>query len=65
MRQLFAVSSAASQRVNLSWKGFAMRGSEALGNPDGWGLAYADGNDVHLVREPSPAADSPFVAFLG
>ena len=42
-----------------------MRGSEALGNPDGWGVAHADGHDVHLVREPSPAADSPFVSFLG
>ena len=37
MCQLFAVSSAAALRTSLSWEGFAMRGSAALGNPDGWG----------------------------
>lgn len=65
MCQLLAVSTAAAVRTRLSWDGFAMRGSEATGNLDGWGVAYADGKDVHLSREPSPAADSPLVKFLG
>lgn len=65
MCQLFAVSSAVPLRTSLSWEGFALRGSEALGNPDGWGVAHAEGNDIQLSREPSPAADSPLVAFLG
>lgn len=41
-----------------------MRGSEEGGNPDGWGVAYYEGADVMLLREPVPAAGSPMVKFL-
>ncbi len=41
-----------------------MRGSEEGGNPDGWGVAYFEGVDVMLLREPVPAAKSPMVQFL-
>jgi glutamine amidotransferase len=51
--------------MSLSWERFAMRGSDAGGNPDGWGVAYADGCEVQLMREPSPAVDSELVALLG
>ena len=41
-----------------------MRGSQEGGNPDGWGVAYFEGSDVTLLREPTPAAGSPMVKFL-
>ena len=41
-----------------------MRGSDVSGNPDGWGVAYMDDADAQLIREPAPAATSPYVAFL-
>ena len=41
-----------------------MRGSQQGGNPDGWGVAYYEGVDVLLLREPAPAAESPMVQFL-
>jgi len=41
-----------------------MRGSQVGGNPDGWGVAYYQGADVTLLREPVPAAKSPMVQFL-
>lgn len=64
MCQLLGISSAAPVRVSFNWGRFAMRGSEAAGNPDGWGVAYSEGTDVRVLREPSPAADSDLVAFL-
>jgi glutamine amidotransferase len=42
-----------------------MRGSDIGGNPDGWGVAFFDGVDATLLREPTPAAESPMVQFLG
>lgn len=51
--------------MRFSWDRFVLRGSAAGGNPDGWGVAYADASDVRILREPMPAADSPLVGFLG
>jgi len=64
MCQLFGLSTATPIRLQFSWERFALRGSEAVGNPDGWGVAYAESTDVRILREPSPAADSPLVSFL-
>ncbi len=41
-----------------------MRGSDVSGNPDGWGVAYLDNADAQLIRESTPAATSPYIAFL-
>jgi glutamine amidotransferase len=41
-----------------------MRGSQQGGNPDGWGVAYYEGVDAMLLREPAPAAESSMVRFL-
>jgi len=40
------------------------RGSVQRGNPDGWGVAYFEGTDATLLRESTPAAESPMVQFL-
>lgn len=65
MCQLLGVSSSEPVRLRFSWKRFAMRGSELNGNPDGWGVAYLEGCDARILREPVPAEGSPLVTFLG
>ena len=64
MCQLLGMSASEPLNLRFSWKKFAVRGSEFSGNPDGWGVAYFEGTDAQLIREPAPAADSPQVAFL-
>lgn len=70
MCELFAVSSARAARVRLRFAEFATHGAplEPLtgvpGNPDGWGAAYFDGVDAHVLREPVPAVRSVFAQVL-
>lgn len=64
MCQLLGVSASRPLRLSFSWQHFVLRGSEEDGNPDGWGVAYVDGKDAGVVREPAPAAESPLVKFL-
>ena len=70
MCELFAVSSARAARVRLRFAEFATHGAplQALtgsaGNPDGWGAAYFDGIDAHVLREPVPAVRSVFARVL-
>jgi glutamine amidotransferase len=35
-----------------------------VGPVDGWGLAYFDGGDVRIYKEPEPAADSEWLHFI-
>ncbi len=62
MCQLFGMSTRTPVRVRFRWKRFASQGA-AAGNPDGWGVAYGNG-DVQVLREPIPAGDSELVRFL-
>jgi glutamine amidotransferase len=70
MCELFAVSSARPARVRLRFAEFATHGapvepvSGVPGNPDGWGAAYFDGPDAHVLREPVPAVRSVFAQVL-
>ena len=69
MCELFAVSSARSARVRLRFAEFATHGAPLEaggipGNPDGWGAAYFDGVDAHVLREPVPAVRSAFARVL-
>ena len=64
MCQLLGLSSSEPIRLTFSWKAFVLQGSRAGGNPDGWGVAYYEGADATLLRESTPAAESPMVAFL-
>jgi glutamine amidotransferase len=43
---------------------FARRGGEEGPHADGWRVAYYDGYDVRLIREPERAADSPWIPFV-
>jgi glutamine amidotransferase len=64
MCQLLGLSSSDPIRLTFDWDSFAMRGSQQGGNPDGWGVAYYEGVDAMLLREPAPAAESSMVQFL-
>lgn len=70
MCELFAVSSARAARVRLRFAEFATHGAplqpltHVAGNPDGWGAAYFDGVDAHVLREPVPAVRSVFAQVL-
>ncbi len=58
------MSSGRATNINFSFAEFSRRGASTARNPDGWGVAYYDGFDVRLVREPEPTDDSACVRFL-
>lgn len=64
MCELLALSSSHPARLTFSLRTLASRGG-ALGSlHDGWGVAFYQGADVALFREPVGAADSALVRFL-
>ncbi|MDI1285824.1 MAG: class II glutamine amidotransferase [Reyranella sp.] len=64
MCELFCLSSRLPTRVTFSLRKFADRGGLGGGNVDGWGVAFHDGREVRLYKEPEPAGDSPWLAFI-
>lgn len=64
MCELFAMSSRYPTSVGFSLETLAQRGGHDGPHKDGWGVAYFEGRDVFLLREPSPAAESDLVRFM-
>jgi len=64
MCELFCLSGRLPTRANLSLHTFARRGGYGGSAIDGWGLAFHDGRDVRLYKEPEPAGDSAWLAFI-
>jgi glutamine amidotransferase len=64
MCELLAMSSSQPARLNFSLHTLAARGSMSSSTHDGWGVAFYQGRDVALFREPAAAADSALVQFL-
>lgn len=64
MCELFAMSSGRATNVNFSFEEFSRRGASTARNPDGWGVAYFEGSDVRLVRDPEPTDGSACARFL-
>lgn len=64
MCEIFAMSSRHPTTVSASFEEVARHGGLIGPHKDGWGLAYYDGGDVRLFREPSPAGTSACVRFL-
>jgi predicted glutamine amidotransferase len=64
MCELFSLSSRLPTRATFSLRHFAEHGAPATGNIDGWGVAFHDGFDARLYKEPEPAGDSPWLAFI-
>jgi glutamine amidotransferase len=58
------MSSREPARVAYSLNEFATNGSKLRRNRDGWGIAFARDREVALVKEPLPASDSAWVAFI-
>lgn len=64
MCELFAMSSRIPAEVTFSLDVFAGHSEGERPNRDGWGVAFYDGGDARLLREPHPASESPWVKFI-
>jgi predicted glutamine amidotransferase len=64
MCELLAVSSSQPAELTFSLHTLASHGGAAGIAHDGWGVAFYQGADVALFREPTAAADSALVRFL-
>ncbi len=64
MCELLALSSSQPARLTFSLHTLAARGGLLCRSHDGWGVAFCEGFDVALYREPRPAGDSALVQLL-
>lgn len=64
MCELFAMSSRIPTCVSFSFAEFSKHGGMTGPHKDGWGIAYFDGPDVELFKEPNAASNSAFVQFI-
>ena len=64
MCELFCLSSRLPATVTLSMDEFARHGGLTGPHGDGWGIAFFDGGDVRIIREPEAAADSEWLSFV-
>ena len=64
MCELLAMSARFPSGVALSLDEFSRHGGLTAKHKDGWGIAWYEQRDLHVVREPSPAASSACVRFL-
>jgi predicted glutamine amidotransferase len=64
MCELLAVSSAHASRLSFSLSALAAHSAAPWNMRDGWGVAYCQGADVALFREPMAAADSALLRYL-
>lgn len=61
---LFALSARRPTSASFSLEAFAAQGRPGAADVDGWGLAYAEGRDVRLYKEPEPAGASAWLAYV-
>ena len=64
MCELFALSASAPVDIKLSFAELARHGGETNIHADGWGVAFLEGKDARVIREPVAAASSPWVQCL-
>jgi glutamine amidotransferase len=64
MCELLALSSSQPARLTFSLRTLAARGGPSGRSHDGWGVAFYEGTDVALFREPVAAADRSLVRYL-
>jgi predicted glutamine amidotransferase len=64
MCELLALSTSQPGRLTFSLHSLASHGAVTGAAHDGWGVAFYQGADVALFREPSSAADSALVRHL-
>lgn len=64
MCELFGLSSRLPTAATFTLQRFAERGGLDPRLIDGWGIALSDGTDMRIYREPEPARDSAWLAFI-
>jgi glutamine amidotransferase len=64
MCELFAMSARHPADVRFSLEEFSRHGGLAGPHKDGWGIAWHEGTDVRLIKEPTAAGDSACLAFI-
>lgn len=64
MCELFCVSAALPTTVSFSLERLASHGAHGRANVDGWGLAFFEGRDVRLYKEPEPAGESAWLTYI-
>ncbi len=64
MCELFSLSSRQPTRAILSLNKFAQRGGLNGATIDGWGLAFYEGLDARLYKEPERSCDSALLKFI-
>lgn len=64
MCELLAVSNSQATRLTFSLHTLASRGGAGSSTRDGWGVAFYQGADVALFREPAAAGTSALVRYL-
>ena len=64
MCELFCLSSSWPTTVAFSLQELSRHGAVGRSTVDGWGLSYFDGRDVRLYKEPEPAGESAWLAFV-
>lgn len=64
MCELFGVSAKHPAKVAFRFHEFTEHGGGTAPNADGWGVAFQDPPDVRRLREPAPAASSPWVNLI-
>jgi predicted glutamine amidotransferase len=64
MCELLCLSSRRPTRTTFSLRHFATHGAANTRNIDGWGVAFHDGRDARLYKEPEPARNSPLLGFI-
>lgn len=64
MCELFCLSSRIPTVTTFSLAAFARRGGRSTRMVDGWGIAFYDGQDVRLFKQPEPAGDSVWLDFI-
>lgn len=64
MCELFGMSARLPTTIRLSLEELARHGGATGPHRDGWGVAFVEGGDVQVVREPEVASESACLAFL-
>jgi len=64
MCEILAMSSRQATRLTFSLEVLSSHSAAPGTSRDGWGVAFYEGNDVALFREPSAASDSALVRHL-
>lgn len=64
MCELLALSTSNAARLTFSLSTLAMHGGAFGTTHDGWGVAFYEGKDVAVFREPAAASGSPLVHYL-